>query len=76
MIIYHNKYYYYYYHRYPLGYITMQQFKELYERTHPGTDAEELAQHIYRLFDGNNDNQVSFKEFMMAVSVSCRGTMR
>merc|ERR1712136_76924 len=62
--------------RYPTGFVTEQEFRKLYEKAHPGKDAGTLARHIYRLFDDNNDNKVSFKEFMVAVSVSCRGTMR
>ena len=48
--------------RYPNGHITQQQFKDLYEKTHPGNECGTFAGHIYRLFDGNNDNQVSTQE--------------
>ena len=47
--------------RYPTGFVTEQEFRKLYEKAHPGKDAGTLARHIYRLFDDNNDNKVSFK---------------
>ena len=62
--------------RYTTGYITETEFKDLYSNIHASDNSSPFAEHLYRLFDRNKDNMVTFKEFMVAISVSCRGSIR
>ncbi|XP_015759752.1 PREDICTED: neurocalcin homolog [Acropora digitifera] len=59
----------------PSGYLTKQQFIEMYKKVFDKGDASRLATCVFRRFDVNGDGKIDFREFMCSLSVSTRGTM-
>jgi len=59
----------------PSGYLTKQQFIEMYKKVFNKGDASRLAACVFRRFDVNGDGKIDFREFMCSLSVSTRGTM-
>eukprot|EP00794_Sanderia_malayensis_P010747 gene10747-11898_t len=60
---------------YPSGSISKQQFVELYRGHYKNGDAKKFSEHVFRVFDVNNDGKIDFKEFVCALSVTTRGTL-
>ncbi|XP_028401596.1 neuron-specific calcium-binding protein hippocalcin-like [Dendronephthya gigantea] len=59
---------------YPDGFISKPQFENMYQSFFPKGDAREFADHIFRTFDGNSDGKIDFREFMVSLSVTTRGS--
>ncbi|XP_046853081.1 neurocalcin-delta B-like [Xenia sp. Carnegie-2017] len=59
---------------YPDGFISKSQFESMYQSFFSKGDAREFADHIFRTFDGNSDGKIDFREFMVSLSVTTRGS--
>ncbi|KAJ1907000.1 Calcium-binding protein NCS-1 [Tieghemiomyces parasiticus] len=60
---------------FPSGTLGPNEFRKIYKQFFPFGDSTEFADYVFRVFDHNNNNQIDFKEFICALSVSCRGTL-
>ncbi|XP_020902348.1 neurocalcin homolog [Exaiptasia diaphana] len=59
----------------PSGYLTKEQFIEMYNKVFRQGDATKLAACVFRRFDVNRDGKIDFREFMCSLYVSTRGSM-
>jgi Ca2+-binding EF-hand superfamily protein len=58
----------------PSGFITKEQFSNMYATYFPNGDAEAFAEHVFLSYDSNGDGVVDFREFICALSIMSRGT--
>ena len=62
---------------YPDGQLDKEQFREMYEKVYNKCgNINQIAEHIFRTFDKNNDGHICFKELMSSLSVTSRGTVK
>jgi len=60
--------------KHPEGNISKEEFSSMMKVCYPSMDINKLEKHIFRMYDGNGDGQIDFKEFMMILYIMSAGT--
>jgi Ca2+-binding EF-hand superfamily protein len=58
----------------PSGMMDRAGLRATLQKSLPGLDSSGLAEHIWRIYDANQDDQVDFGEFMLALSIMGSGS--
>ncbi|KAJ1959894.1 Calcium-binding protein NCS-1 [Dispira parvispora] len=58
---------------FPNGTLDRNEFRKIYKQFFPFGDSSEFADYVFQVFDVNSNGQIDFKEFIVALSTSCRG---
>ena len=59
----------------PSGKLTQAKFSDVYGRFFPNGNADAFATFVFNLFDEDGNGDIEFSEFLMAISVTSRGTV-
>ena len=59
----------------PRNRIDIVEFKKIYSRMYPSGVEDKYVEHVFRSFDTNGDKEIDFREFMVSLSATSRGTL-
>ena len=59
---------------FPEGTISRPEFIRMYKNMFPCANATLFAENVFRAYDADGNDSISFREFMCALSVTTRGT--
>ena len=59
---------------YPDGKIDKKGLREMLKKVCPDQEIGKLENHIFRMYDSNNDGKIDFREFMIVLTVISKGT--
>lgn len=58
----------------PLGQLSEEEFVKVYKQFFPFGDQTDYCHYLFRVFDLDNSKYIDFKEFIIALSITSRGT--
>lgn len=58
----------------PLGQLSEEEFVKVYKQFFPFGDPTDYCHYLFRVFDLDNSKYIDFKEFIIALSITSRGT--
>ncbi|GME67584.1 unnamed protein product [[Candida] boidinii] len=59
----------------PSGHLTKDDFIRIHKQFFPFGDPTEFSSYAFEAFDYNNNGYINFKEFIMSLSITSRGTL-
>ncbi|CAF2527528.1 unnamed protein product [Rotaria sp. Silwood2] len=59
----------------PSGSLTLDDFKKIYAQFFPAGDSSTFAEYVFRCFDRDHDQKISFGEFLIALSITAKGSL-
>ena len=57
------------------GQLTCDKFRKIYAHFFPHGDSSTYAQHVFRRLDPDENERISFREFIGALSITSRGSL-
>ena len=58
----------------PSGKIKPKEFKKIMKDVLPKKNAKAMQEHVFRVYDSNNDGVIDFEEFMTVYHMACQGS--
>ena len=59
----------------PSGQLTKDEFKHIYAQFFPAGDSSTFAEHVFRRFAVGPQKIITFKEFLIALSITANGSL-
>jgi Ca2+-binding EF-hand superfamily protein len=60
----------------PCGYLTSKDFQTIYAQYFPNGDSSEFAKHMFRAFDTEKNQRVTFAMFLYSLNITTRAEPR
>ena len=58
----------------PGGVLTQHKMVDLYNKFNPYGNAQKFCIHVFRIFDADKNGSIDFKEFLLAINITSKGT--
>lgn len=59
----------------PLGQLSEEEFSKVFKQFFPFGDPTDYCRYLFRVFDVDNSKYIDFKEFIIALSITSRGSL-